>query len=252
MERVSVIERGTKPVIFVAPHGYKHDDTNTDIVAESAARAIGAYAVINRGWQRSATVDILRDKANCNNVNHCNEDVVKEEFLLPILKFTNRIYKTYFDLTFDPNLRLKNQILKKYKGYDKERVYIFYIHGIGRYEYHPDLAFVVGNGEGKPNSYTCPTWMKEAFAYCLEEFGETYCAKAGSKYAGWARNNLNQLFRKHIPDSKTKSVQLEIAYRLRAKPYMAEKTGEEIGVCVDELIKLNTFKKPSSFKIREI
>ena len=83
MERVSVIE-GKSPIIIVAPHGYKGDDENTDLIAEEIANALHCYAVINRGWERSDSVDFMKDKADCNNVYHCKEDVVRELSLIHI------------------------------------------------------------------------------------------------------------------------------------------------------------------------
>lgn len=90
MERVSVI-RGKAPVIVVAPHGFEQDDQNTALIAESIANEINCYAVINRGWERCLDIDVLNDKADCNNVYHCKEDVVREEFLEPIVRFKSRI-----------------------------------------------------------------------------------------------------------------------------------------------------------------
>ena len=138
MERVSVIE-GSIPVIVVAPHGFHGDDENTDLIAETIASTIDAYAVINRGWERGDTVDSFKDWADCNNVYHCKEDVVREEFLEPIIRF-------------------KNKILKK-----EQLAYIFYIHGMGNRHRavakDPYLDAVLGYGAGKPNSFSCDIWQ---------------------------------------------------------------------------------------------
>ena len=90
-ERVSVKE-GTLPIILLAPHGC--NDANTDIIVDTAADKLDCYAVINNGWERSSTVDASQDKANCNNISHCHEDVVKDEFLDPILRYSNRCSRT--------------------------------------------------------------------------------------------------------------------------------------------------------------
>ena len=58
MERVQTIE-GDYPVLLVAPHGA--DDANTDVIAEEVAEKFGAYAVINKGWKKSSSVDCWRD-----------------------------------------------------------------------------------------------------------------------------------------------------------------------------------------------
>ena len=90
MERVSIIN-GKIPILIVAPHGYEKDDEQTALIAEYIANKIGAYAVINRGWERAEEVDFWKDKADCNNINHCFEDVVKEEIIDPILRYKSRI-----------------------------------------------------------------------------------------------------------------------------------------------------------------
>ena len=66
MEKVSVLE-GTIPALIIAPHGFKNDDLNTDLIAEEIATDLSAYAVINRGWERADKVDWFNDKADCNN-----------------------------------------------------------------------------------------------------------------------------------------------------------------------------------------
>ena len=92
MEKVSVLE-GTIPALIIAPHGFKNDDLNTDLIAEEIATDLSAYAVINRGWERADKVDWFNDKADCNNLKHCHEDVVKDEFLLPIMRYVIQILK---------------------------------------------------------------------------------------------------------------------------------------------------------------
>src|SRR6266478_2553999 len=89
MERVSINE-GKTPVILIAPH---IEDTNTGTIVESASNVLGGYSVINNGWKRADKYDYWTEKANCNNLHHCHEDVVKEEFLDPIIRFKNRILK---------------------------------------------------------------------------------------------------------------------------------------------------------------
>ena len=82
-ERVGIII-GKNPVILVAPHGA--DDTNTDIITERVAKKADCYAVINRGFERADFVDVIKDKADCNKIDHCKQEVVYEEFLKPIIK----------------------------------------------------------------------------------------------------------------------------------------------------------------------
>jgi len=252
MERVSIVQ-GRKPIIFVAPHGYKGDDVNTDIITETAAKAIGAYAVINRGWERSKKVDALNDKANCNNIRHCFADVVKDEFVHPIIRFVNRNIKLSYDLEHSLSVIVKNQATNKYdtKLFAKNRVHIFLIHGVGAdiRDRYSDLSFIVGNGLGKPNSRSCSDGMKNAFANLLNEFGCAYSAEAGSPYAGWSKNNLNQLYRKHFFGPNVFSMQIEVAHQLRNTKAKALLTGETIALCADEFMEIDSFKGDSTSRV---
>lgn len=198
MERVSIIS-GKLPIIVVAPHGFNGNDENTAYIAEYIAQKINAYAVINRGWERDDDVDFLNDKADCNNVLHCHEDVVKDEFLDPILRFKNRIM---LEAKFDT-------------------VYVYYIHGMSNKHRKicgdNKLDIVLGHGAGSPNSFTCKNWEKDAFAHQLMRNGlTTYIGASGGPMSGWARNNMNQLFRKWYYDSMVSSMQIEIIYERRA------------------------------------
>ena len=92
MERVELRE-GKIPVIVFAPHGFNGNDENTSIMARSIAKEINAYAVINKGWERSDVVNCFDDKADCNNVEHCHEDVVKDEVLDPLILFIAKAKK---------------------------------------------------------------------------------------------------------------------------------------------------------------
>jgi hypothetical protein len=203
MERVVLIE-GESPVLVIAPHG--PDDKNTDLIAERVAIESGAFAVINKGWNRSASVDYMRDLANCNDVRHIHSDVVKEEFLEPILRFKNRIRKKY-----------------------DENVFILLIHGCSdavRSEANDySLDMILGYGAGLPPSHSCRDKFKKAFAYYLlnEGFG-IYEGRPGGKYSGKARNNVNQLFVRWYPDDYVDSIQLEIVRELRCDPDLMDPT----------------------------
>jgi hypothetical protein len=194
MERVVLIE-GDSPVLVVAPHG--PDDKNTDLIAERVAIESGAFAVINKGWRRSNSVDFAKDLANCNNLKHIHSDVVKEEFLEPILRFKNRIRRKY-----------------------DEKVFVFLIHGcsneVRKIAQDADLDIVLGHGEGNPPSYSCNENFMKAFAHHLFNEGfSVYEGAAGGKYAGKSKNNLNQLFTRWYPDNYVESIQLEIVHEMR-------------------------------------
>lgn len=209
MERVKIIS-GDEPIIVIAPHGYEGDDERTTLISETIAQKIGAYAVINQGWERDSVVDCMKDKANCNNVAHCHDEVVKDEFLDPILRF-------------------KSKILKKHSS-----MFIFYIHGMSNkhriFVNDPSMDFVVGYGLGHPHSLTCEGWKKDLFIHLMESAGLiVYEGSSGSSMSGWARNNMNQLFRKWYVDPRVQSMQIEIIHELRENDDIASQTGKQVG-----------------------
>ena len=89
-ERVEFII-GNKPVILVAPHGAKCDALNTDVIVETAAKSNNCYALINRGFEKHQKVDVMKDQADCNKINHIKKNVVREEFLNPLVKTKNKL-----------------------------------------------------------------------------------------------------------------------------------------------------------------
>lgn len=216
MERVSIIS-GKRPILIVSPHGYKNDDENTSVVAEAIANLLDCYGVVNRGWERADDVDVFNDKADCNNVTHCHEDVVKDEFLDPILRFRSRILKTH------------------------PRVHMFMIHGMSDRHREkvndPNLDVVIGYGAGSPDSHTCDLWRKDLFITLLENNGMTvYEGKKGGQMSGWARNNMNQLFRKWYTDPAVQSMQIEITHELRADNDIAQLTAEYMAVAMKDML----------------
>lgn len=220
-ERVSIIP-GKLPAIIIAPHGFNGDDENTAIVAEHIAVSLGCYSVINRGWERSQDVDYLNDKADCNDVNHCHEDVVKEEFLDPILRYKNRILK------------------------DHVAAHLFYIHGMSnkhrKTSGDPKLDMVIGYGAGSPNSFSCDIWRKNFFLHLLNDSGiHAYEGKKGGAMSGWSRSNMNQLFRKWYPDEDVHSLQIEIVHDLRDNREMCMVTAEFLATSIKDMLKVKSF-----------
>lgn len=216
MERISIIP-GKLPILLVAPHGFDENDERTALITEKIANSIGAYAVINHGWERNDTVDFMLDKADCNNVEHCHEDVVKEEFL-------------------DPILRYKARILMKYPT-----AYVFFIHGMSNKHRFlskgQDMEMVIGFGAGSPNSYTCDLWRKDAFIYLLNNAAiNTYQGSKGGPMSGWSRNNMNQLFRKWYPEDRVQSMQIEIIHELREDDEIAIITADYLAEKMLELL----------------
>ena len=227
-ERVSII-LGKKNVMLVAPHGA--DDTNTDIIAEQAAKELNCYAVINRGFERSELVDVNNDKANCNRIDHCKQDVVYEEFLKPIIK-------------------LKNKIVHKWHKISE--LNIFYIHGCGDIVHKragEEVAMVVGYGLGiKKDSLTCQLWRKNLFCDCFENVVKksVFEGKGGGKYAGRDTNNLNQYFRKHSNDAMVQSMQLEIPYKFRKNKEEASNMGTVLAFVISNYLKYNHYDDQKS------
>lgn len=214
-ERVSTLI-GQKSIIIVAPHGA--DDINTDIVAEHIAKLLDAYAVINRGFERSDIVDVNNDKANCNRIDHCKSEVVFDEFFKPILKFKDR---------------LGNKLVFTGKYPTFKNILIFYIHGCGNIVHKKakeQVGVILGYGLGtKKDSLTCDMWIKNLFVDTYRynsKSGEVFEARGGSNYAGRDSNNLNQYFRKHDLDVRVNSIQLEIPYSCRNTENEALNTGK--------------------------
>jgi hypothetical protein len=232
--RVQIVE-GKNPIIFVAPHGNKKDDVNTALIAEVLADCTKGYAVINRGWERADNINYKYDKANCNNVEHCHKDVIKEEFL-------------------DPLIRFKNRVLKKWS-----RIFIVYIHGMSDSIQEKTgikyLNYIVGWGNGHPHSHTCQKWIKNFIIYTLS-LGDNCIVgegKAGGNYAGWTRNNMTQLFRKWYLDDEVDAVQIEISRTIRDTKSTAKTTAQLMAITMEELITLNeSWTLPDGFKINKV
>lgn len=226
MERVSTIS-GKLPIIVIAPHGFDGNDENTAIIAEHIAKSINAYAVVNRGWERDENVDYMLDKADCNNVYHCHEDVVKEEFLEPILRFKNRILQSH------------------------DKAYIYYIHGMGNR--HRDIAgedmdIVLGFGAGSPSSHTCELWQKNLVCHLLNESGiKTFEGKKGGSMSGWSKLNMNQLFRKWYLEPNVSSMQLEIVHELRSCKDISILTAEYIGETLRFMLGIKSFSPQKEY-----
>jgi hypothetical protein len=229
-ERVSIIE-GSNPIIVIAPHGYNGDDENTGLIARRIATTIDCYAVINNGWERAENVDIFHDKADCNNTVHCHEDVVKEEFLDPIFKFVNR------------NV-----------NYNKI-IYTFYIHGMANHHRNnisnSKLDIVLGYGAGTNDSFSIEPWRKDLFAWLLHEAGfNVFEGKQGGQFSGWAKSNMNQLFRKWYLTPRVHSLQIEIVKEFREKT-TADLTSEYLAAAMESMLSAGAFIKPQGFNIKQ-
>jgi N-formylglutamate amidohydrolase len=203
MERTSIIE-GSAPIIIVAPHG--GDNENVAFAAETLAKDFGAFAVINRGWKTSFNVDPILDLANCNNLRHLHEDVVREEFLNPIMRSVARIKR-----------RHEGRVLMIVMKSCRDEV---------RTEAGDEiLDMIVGYGSGNPPYHSCRVKTKNKFVRCLKNEGfEVFEGAAGGRHAGKSKNNLNQLFVRWYPDENVESLQLEIVRELVLDQDMAMMT----------------------------
>jgi len=189
MERISVIKGQhvpeKMPLILIAPHG--PDDQGTAFITEEICNLIGCDGIINNGFERSDKFDYAKEKCDCNNIIHCVQDVVKEEFLDPIDKAVNRMYK------------------------NSVQANIFIIHGMSDQKEPVDMVIGYGDSTAKHPPYSCEMWQKNAWMYILKSAGISgvYAGKAGGKYAGASKNNLNQYF------TNQASMQIEITRALR-------------------------------------
>jgi hypothetical protein len=232
-ERIT-LSFGKKPVIYVAPHGCNCDDLNTGIIVNEMASMTDGYAVVNNGWEKADKIDYKNEKANCNNVEHCHADVIKEEFL-------------------DPLIRFKNKILKKWS-----RVLIVYIHGasneIRSKNQISDLNYVIGYGNGHPVSYTCQKWVKDFLVYHLTIADNCTVAvgKSGGNYAAWSKRNMAQLFRKHYKDDEVDTIQIEVVNEIRNTAKKAKTTAQIMSMCFNEILNKESWEMPKNFIIKSV
>ena len=227
MQRVKTID-GKLPVIIFAPHGFNGNDQNTSLIAESIATQIKANAVINLGWERSDIVDCINDKADCNSVHHCHQDVVKEEILDPLMRYVQKA-------------KLTNDF-----------VYVFNIHGMSdhhRIVAKDKLDLVIGFGEGDPPSLSMDIWRKNFMMSRLIGFGiNAYEGKSGGKFSGWAKSNMNQLFRKWYPEPKVQSIQIELTHEIRSTEAKCLLTAVDLAIAIEDLISTASFSSMATFK----
>ena len=240
-ERVSVIQ-GKRPVILVAPHGA--DDTNTAVIAEQAAKQLDCYAVINRGFERSDTVDVDNDKANCNRIDHAKQEVVYDEFLRPILRIKDKLIQKWY----------KSNPWYTGNPQDPVACVVFHVHGCGdliHKEANEPVELVVGYGLGhKKDNLSCELWRKNCFVDIYRHYaqgchswvnGEVYEGKGGGKYAGRDSNNMNQYFRKHLNEPFVDSLQLEFPYSSRNTESRAVITAMLLSTVIQDMLQYTSY-----------
>ena len=244
-------QRGTTPVIFIAPHGV--DDKNTDEIAKAAADYLDAYAVINQGFKRSQVVDVLSDKADCNRIDHVTQDVVKEEFLDSIIRFKGEIDRA---AAIEMTRNIPKAIsIEEFKL--PIRPLIVIIHGVGS-KIHKTageaISCVVGYGQGKyDDSIICEEWRKNLFVEVFKYYftqGEIYVGKGGGKYAARKKNNMAQYFRLYKKDINVDCLQLEFPLFLRKNKWESTITGNNLASAVRDVLLCDSYE--SDIEIKEI
>jgi len=219
---------GPSPIILIAPHGYKGDDYNTDILTETAANILNCNYVINNAWKKCEKPNLNLEKANCNNFTHMIDEVA-EEFMIPLLGMSKTIIKFY--------------------GYG----IACWIHGVGddvRKKYKKkDLDIIFGDGKGVGRgSQTCSISLKEYVIYNLEENGlKTYSSFPGDQYNGANYINMNQLWCNHHPDPRMQSFQLEITKDLREDKTMASLTADCLADALKNITNYRNFNRPYGY-----
>ncbi len=195
-ERVTTIcGKKHSNILLIAPHG--PDDVYTGEITTLMAETLKCHAVINNGFKRSKTVDSINSLANCNSIEHCQEEVVWEEFLKPIINFE-----------------------KSYTGYNQSNFFIYYIHGMNVQQSKTEV--ILGFGLGVKNSLTMQDWRAYFLYDSLNKDFDTKFGKAGGNYAARSKDNLTQLYRFFIPKKSVESVQVEISMKYRQNPQDVE------------------------------
>lgn len=213
MQRTAAI-KGKLPLLVVAPYG--SDDIHTAMLAEHIQKELNCFAVINYMWQKAPKYDYYRNKANCHNIQHCLQDVVRQEYLEWILKFKNIILGMHHTAN------------------------IFYIRGCSnnvRKLADNDVDIVVGFGDGANTSYTCELHSKNALFSMLNKQGFlTYAGEKDGLYSAREPENMTQIFRNIYFDDEVESFELNIVNALRYDETEAKYTANEIANALEDFI----------------
>jgi hypothetical protein len=203
---------GRCSILLIAPHGFRGDDDNTGTLTRKVAQRLGSYAIINEVYRKPKkrkdlksglmreVPDRSRRRINLNRLSQV-EQFAKEEFLVPILEYTQRIIKNH------------------------GMAFVLWIHGIKDRNIAEnvvdanagDVHVVLGIGQGNRRGFTADESAVARLIRCFKDNGikpiNAALAKKESNYSGSHENIMNQLFiRKHYGLSKVQSIQLEIRY----------------------------------------
>jgi hypothetical protein len=112
------------------------------------------------------------------------------------------------------------------------------------------LDIVIGHGSGNPSSFTCDEWRKNLFMHLLEEAGLNPAeGKRGGAMSGWARSNMNQLFRKWYHNQSVQGLQIELIHDLRNDDEIALLASEYLAAAMQEMLEAKSFSTSVSFPV---
>lgn len=224
LERVSIIN-GTAPIIIISPHSL--ENKNTDIFTEHLCKLTGAHGIINRGWKRANKFNWKTEEADCNNLSHCHEDVVRQEFLDPIKRIAVKI-----------NRDCRHQFLHHHILKWTTTIYMFVVHGVEEdiQKSLPGLDVIVGGGEGiHQSSFSCAKSTLDLFLTILSDTGLQVYEGMDDQYSGMHFNELNQLFIQWHPLHNVNSMKIEISPKLRLGTTSTLATANIISGCIKKL-----------------
>lgn len=211
-ERISVI-RGRKPIIFVATHA--PEELYTGEIAKYAATCCEGSAIVNNGFRRSQVVDVLNNKANCNNIDHAQAPVVKDEFLDPLCN-----------------------IVRRHCNLGRE-VQIYYIHGCSdavHQEAKDEVGCIIGYGDTSwGTALTCDSWKVALFASIFNShgIGKAYRGRPGGRFSADSPQNVVQYFNLHLVTERQNVIcmQLEIPKSFRKGQAHVDVMGTALWKC---------------------
>lgn len=228
-ERVLTIFRQT-PVILVSPH-FENDFINE--ISLEIADQLNCSVIVNNGFEKTNLCDPINSKANCNLIDHCKQELVKEEFFDPFLKFCEK------SLDGEKLKTIWNSFWGKEYSNPNPTIHVFHIHGCDDSicnSLNEDIYAIIGHGKGiKADSLTCESWRKDLFCQILKGLTKHKIleGESGSKYAARDANCINQYFRKHKLIREIQSMQITIPLFQRKKVI---ETADTLSECISKYI----------------
>ena len=237
---------GKIPVILMVPYGPEH--INTGVIAETCANTLHCSAIINQGFLKPAPgtdkVNVNKDQADCNQIDHALQPVVYDEYLQPMLKIKDRICQKIRSGLWS---NLENVAFA-----DLPKCMILYVLG-APYNIHNELGpsptnsvgMIVGWGAGaKHDSPTCTLWKKDCFLfYAQNYFNGLVCEGKGTgRYSGRASDCMNQYFVRKQPERLVDSLQIYFPLSSRETPGRADEQGIKLALALNRVLKVKTSK----------